>query len=133
MAGKTVQPTSRRLSALDLRVAGLSYTEISKQLGMTWSDVQSAVWATLDGSLSAPEGTVERLRALEATRLDAATRALWPRVLSGDEKAIAAFIAVSARRSRMLGLDAPPTVAVSVQVRGEMEAAFAALEARLAG
>src|SRR5262245_39834982 len=52
----------------------------------------------------------ERLRDLEARRLDTWTLALAPGIRTGDPRAIGAAVRLSERRARLLGLDAPVTI-----------------------
>jgi hypothetical protein len=69
----------------------------------------------------------EELRAIENERLDVAEAAIWEAVKDGDLKAIAMFLRISARRSRMNGMDAPVRVDMSIGIRAEMEAKLAEL------
>lgn len=69
----------------------------------------------------------EELRAIENERLDVAEAAIWEAVKEGDLKAIAMFLRISARRSRMNGMDAPVRVDMSIGIRAEMEAKLAEL------
>ena len=50
-------------------------------------------------------GPAEELRQIEALRLDAVGRGLWPRVTAGDIEAIRTMLMVSERRCRLFGLD----------------------------
>jgi hypothetical protein len=75
----------------------------------------------------------EELRAQENERLDVAEAAIWESVKEGDLKAIAMFLRISARRSRMNGMDAPVRVDLSVGVRAEMEAKLAELRTIVLG
>ena len=69
----------------------------------------------------------EGLRAIENERLDVAEAAIWDAVKEGDLKAIAMFLRISARRSRMNGMDAPVRVDLPLGIRAEMEAKLAEL------
>jgi hypothetical protein len=69
----------------------------------------------------------EQMRAVENARLDRAQAAIWAKVLAGDINAGRLFLAISARRSAMNGLDAPKRFELSANVRVEMEQALADL------
>ena len=71
----------------------------------------------------------EEVRELMLERLDAALRAVWPRVLEADDGAINSLLRIEARRAKLLGLDAPATVSHDVLLR--QIAAAAAEEAQL--
>ena len=49
-----------------------------------------------------------RLRRLEVARLDRLLLGVWPRATKGDEKAARIALAVSKRRSELLGIDRRP-------------------------
>ncbi len=96
----------RKLQALELRKAGVSYQVIAEQLGYSGaSGAFAAVKAALRDTLREP---AQELRELELSRLDAALLAVWRRVQAGDEKAIDRMLAIMKRRSELLGLDRKP-------------------------
>jgi hypothetical protein len=55
-----------------------------------------------------PQQGVAEIRALEALRLDKLLAAVWPGAMAGDIAAVDRCLAISARRSRLLGLDKQP-------------------------
>ena len=97
--------------ALDLRIAGGSYRQIARQLevseGTAYTDVQEEL-----GRLDALTGEkAERLRDLEARRLDLLTVSLAPRIEAGDPRAILAAVHIMERRAKLFGLDSPTMIA----------------------
>jgi hypothetical protein len=95
----------RKLQALELRKAAVSYQQIADQLGYrSASGAFNAVKAALKATLREP---ANELRDLEVARLDAMLLVLWRRVQSGDEKAVDRVLRIMERRARLLGLDAP--------------------------
>jgi hypothetical protein len=95
----------RKLQALELRKAAVSYQQIADQLGYrSASGAFNAVKAALKATLREP---ANELRDLEVARLDAMLLPLWRRVQSGDEKAVDRVLRIMERRARLLGLDAP--------------------------
>jgi hypothetical protein len=70
-------------------------------------DVQAAL-GTLD---QAVKQKAERLRDLEAARLDRLTVALTPGIKAGMPGAILAAVRVMERRAKLFGLDAPTKIA----------------------
>jgi transposase len=124
------EEAARRSEALNMRMAGLSYQKIGERLGVSTDGAEDLVKRTLERN-GAPE--VDAYRALENSRLDRAQTAIWARVLAGDDKAIDTFLRISASRRRLNGLDAPLDIKLSVNVRHEMEAALAQLEAVVLG
>jgi transposase len=117
---------ARRAEALSLVLAGLSYEAVGERLGISKSAAIDMVGRSLD---IAETRAVDEMRAVENARLDRAQAAIWTKVLNGDEKAIATFISISQRRSRLNGLDAPTRINLKVSVQAEMEAALNELEA----
>lgn len=115
----------RRVEAMSLRMAGLTYQQIGDRLGITLEGAYKMVKRSFN---TVESDTVEEMRELENDRLDRAQAAIWPKVLKGDEKAIGTFLRISSQRSRINGLDSPTKIDISVGVRNEMETALNQLE-----
>jgi len=120
----------RRIEALSLRMAGMTYEQIGDRLGIT---TESAA-VLIDRTISRVGNQVaEEMRLLEGARLDRSQAAIWSKVLEGDLKAVGMFLQISARRSKLFGLDAPTQLSISYNVRAEMENALAELEKTVLG
>ncbi len=101
----------RTAKALDLRIAGANYRQIARELDIAnataYGDVQEEL-----GRLDTRNGQkAERLRDLEARRLDLLTLSLAPGIKLGDPRAISAAVRIMERRARLFGLDAPTQIA----------------------
>ena len=135
--GHTQRPTStlddvrrkrqraRRIEAVTLKLAGISTEAIAERMGISRSGVHHLIESTL---ATAENLAAEEMRTLENVRLDRAQSAIWAKVLAGDTQAIMTFLHISARRSKMNGLDAPTSIVISPNVRMEMERALAELQ-----
>jgi transposase len=117
--------SARRMEALSLRLAGLTYEQIAERLDMSKSGAIDLVNRTLN---RAENQAVDQMRDLEATRLDRAQAAIWTRVLEGDAKAVDTFLRISQRRAKLFGLDAPTAINLNVGIRNEMEQALTHLQ-----
>src|SRR5215217_3319033 len=73
---------------------------------------------------TAENRAAEEMRELENARLDRAQAAIWAQVLAADYRAVRVFLQISQRRAKLNGLDAPASVVISPDVRGEMERAL---------
>ena len=120
-AKRKEQTRSRRIEALSLRLAGLTYEQIAERLDISPEGARDMVNRTLD---RAENQIVDEMRELEGARLDRAQAAIWTKVLEGDTKAVDTFLRISQRRARLYGLDSPTAINVSVGVRQEMEQAL---------
>lgn len=116
-----------RQQALSFRLAGLSHADIARKLDITEERVGRIISSSLAAS-SRALGSVDDMRDLENARIDRAQAALWPRVLSGDIKAIEAYLKIAEFRSRINGMDAPQKVELALTVKEEMNQAFQELE-----
>lgn len=116
---------ARRIEALSLRLAGLTFEQIGERLGISKEAAHDLVSRTLE---RAENESAQKMRALEAARLDRAQAAIWSRVLEGDTKAVDTFLRISQRRARLFGLEAPTQIAVAMNVRTEMVQALENLE-----
>lgn len=105
---RRVVALDRTVEACALRRKGRTYEEIAAELGYTnGGAAYKAVARAMAAALDHAKEDADHLRQLEADRLDAAQAALWPAVLRGRLGAIDVFTKLSARRARLLGLDAP--------------------------
>ena len=118
--GHDAKARERALKALELRIAGATYRQIAAQLGINertaYYDVQTELGA-LDPVIAK---TAERLRDLEAARLDRLNVALAPGIKAGDPRAIVAAVRVMECRAKLFGLHAEQDVRLS----GRLEVAW---------
>lgn len=112
---------ARRIEAMSLKLAGASYEAIGERLGIAPQSVRALITRNLE---RADNRLVEEMRAIENARLDRAQAAIWKKVLDGDLDAVRTYLQISARRAKMNGLDAPQRIALSANVRVEMEQAL---------
>lgn len=114
---RRIDATERQGQALDLRKSGASYQAIAKALGFRGRQgAAMAVQAALRKTIQEP---ADDLRKLDLERLDVMLLHLWPKVLRGDIRSIDASLRVLARRSLLLGLDAPLRVDVTALMEDE--------------
>lgn len=98
------QVAERRRQACELRLAGVGYAQIARQLGYaSASGAHAAVQQGMKAAFEEPHGEVRRL---ELERLDALLVGLWPKARRGDASAVDRVLRVMDRRARYLGLDA---------------------------
>lgn len=118
----------RRARALDLRKRGLSFWEISQELGCSKSRAHDYVTRAI-ADLTV-EGA-EAVRRLEVERCDVMIKALWPDVESGDPVAIRTALRVMERRARYQGLDAPQEhrLKITAELDAQIEELLASMDA----
>lgn len=110
-SARRVLAREREREAVQLRIAGASYDEIARHLGIRRGSAHRIVQRVL-ARLSAQTGELaEEVRRLELERLDALWRALYERAVNGDLPAVDRALHIMERRARLLGLDAPTKVA----------------------
>lgn len=85
-----------------MRGAGMSYRQIGEALHCDHTWARTLVLRALD-SIEAEQA--DQLRSIEGARLDALTRAMWPKALGGDDKAATVVLRIMDRRARLFGLD----------------------------
>jgi hypothetical protein len=117
--------TVRRLSALDLRVAGLGFEEIGKSLGIS----KPGAWQLVDGALKDYDEAVKEaageLRAISLMRADVLLRGVWPAAESGDEKAIGSALKVMDHQAKLVGLYAAQKTELTGKDGGPLESVSA--------
>lgn len=134
--GSDLDLAASDITAVELRIAGLSYRQIAQQMGVARSTAHEKVRRALARWGSE---TVEEYRRLELMRLDQATAAVWPQVVSRqpDLRATRTFLQIVDRRARLLGLyqgaDAGGLLQIDDPERGEaaeeMDAASGVVQA----
>lgn len=115
----------RRVKAISMMLAGLTYEQIAAELKVSVSGAKDIVRRTL---ARAEQRNVEEMRTLENERLDRAQAAIWAQVLRGDLKAVDSFLKISAQRARLNNLNAPLKVELALKVQQEMHQALNQLE-----
>ncbi|HUO54841.1 MAG TPA: hypothetical protein VMU18_08880 [Rhodoblastus sp.] len=107
----------RDTAILNMRLHGLTFHEIARQLpevGFRRVSV-SRVHAIVAKSLrSCRDQPARELRQLELLRLDQLQAAHYKAAMGGDAAAISRVLSIMDRRARLLGLDAGPEAAVSL-------------------
>lgn len=102
---RNAETADRKAKAFDLRLSGLSYREIGRELGVSHVTAGDYVRQTIEERKSYVALKADELRDIEVARLDVQLVALWPK---RDEPATAAvLLRLAERRAKFLGLDAP--------------------------
>ena len=111
----------READALALRLAGATFEDIARQLGLAGRAPAKDAYERALIRL-APIADREKARSLEAARLDRLQLVHWQKALGGDADATNAVLNIMARRARLLGLDAPVDVNLNalLKVIGEL-------------
>ena len=105
--GREVLVQDRKLRALDLRRAGLSYRQIGEELNVSYNTAHRDVRQALEALLEVEHDKADEVRRIELQRLDELWRGLWPDATDGDPAAVRAALSLMERRAKVLGLDAP--------------------------
>ena len=86
--GARERAAQRRIEALELRKAGLSYRRIGERLNVSGPQAHRDVMRELKALAKIATKEADGVRTLEEYRLDALLEILWPQVESGDQGAI---------------------------------------------
>lgn len=106
----------READALSLRLAGATFDDIARQLGMASTSAARKCYLRALNRQT-PAGDREEARRLEGARLDRLGVPYWQRALNGDLEAAEFLLRLSARRCRIMGLDAPIDLNVNALMR----------------
>lgn len=100
----------RQVRALELLVDGRNLTQVAEELGVGRPAALNLVRRALEERKAQ---LIDDVRALEASRLDAAANHIWPKVRAGDVRAQDTWLRNRQRYAALLGLDLkPPDVTV---------------------
>lgn len=129
---ETVELTSIEIRAVQLRMAGMTFTEIANALG--YSNRGGAHKAVSRALKKWGWNTVDEYRQIELQRLDALTTRYWPAAMGKAERrdengeiidpgtppdpnAANMVMRLMERRARLLGLDAPQQIDLGMNVQ----------------
>lgn len=104
--GEDARAAERRIKALTLYKAGMTTRQIGEQLGVSNVSAWKYIKKSLEELSKEQNDVAEHVRDLELRRLDDMLRAIWPKVIVGDLKAIDRVLSIQDRRARYLGLNA---------------------------
>lgn len=108
MTSKATSPgekTSRRVRVLEMRKAGVSFSAIAKDVGVSCTQVFRDYHKALEEAACGRRMTKASERALELERLEIALLALIPKVRQGEIPAIDRWLKICESRRRLLGLN----------------------------
>lgn len=100
-----IRASQRRAAAIDLKIRGYAYKDIGAQLGVSTTRAYELVNEGLEATAGDIQTGRDKLRAMEARRLEAVCAVLWPRIEEGDYRAIDAFHKNRALLFKLLGLE----------------------------
>ncbi len=115
--------------ALELRKRGLPFRAIAKELNISKTHAHDLVVRALTEIREDNRKAADLVRDLEVERLDEWMTKLASRIDDGDCVAIKTALAISERRSKLLGLDAPQRVEHSGTIALDTDGLMALLDA----
>lgn len=126
---RSVECIEWHLKAVEMRTRGHTYAQISDALKMSQSAVHKAVSTYLRQTREIAVEHAEEIRRIELDRIDRMLASVSPQAESGDIAAIGICLKLQERRSKLLGLDAPASSAVTLQAASDTVQALLALVA----
>lgn len=119
------QPKARAEAAVAMKIAGATYTDISKVIGYSSATIARQA---VERSLAATVGDEDRaqIRLLESKRLERLLRSVWGRATNNADPEhlsyVRAALALIDRHARLHGVDAPAQMVVYSPAQSEIEA-----------
>lgn len=108
-----IEANLRRLKAVEMRTAGMSYAQISERLNIPVYRVYNDIAAVMKQHEKEMSSSIEFMRIQQELRLDRMLEALRPGIESGDQQSIMAAIRIEDRRAKLRGLDSPAKSEIS--------------------
>ena len=125
-----VHAITRDEQALQLRISGMSYPEISASLAYGGpGNAHRAVKRRIAELQSACSEAAAEVKAMELSRLDEMLAGLWDKAKTGDPQAIDRVLKIQERRAAYEGLDTPK--ALKLEVARELSSVMDRLTAAL--
>ena len=95
-----------REKAYELRLSGMSYSAIGREIGVDASTAHRYVMTEMD-RIRPNREQVEKVREQEIDRLDRMLEGIWKKASNGDLAALDRVVRLMERRAKFLGSDAP--------------------------
>ena len=99
---------TRRARAFELRLEHYSIVEIAEDLGVSKQAVAKMLRRELGRLQELTEGDADKLRELEARRLDKLIRSRWDAAVTGDDASFDRVLRAMDQRQDLLGLKRKP-------------------------
>ena len=142
---KALTTAQRRYTAMKLRQQGFDFYQVAEEMQLRFPELAPdpenpestgythlQAWNDINQMLAnireETQESIPDVLMLESARLDEMTKALWPKVASGRERAIELVLRIQERRAKMLGLDAAIQVDWKVEIADMYEAGVLSLE-----
>lgn len=107
--------------ALQLRLQGFSYEQISAKLGLGRTTAYKCVMRALERLRAEVNELAADVRDMELQRLDEMFHGCYPEAKQGDKDAIASALKIMERRAKLLGIDVPTKSEISGPDGGAIE------------
>lgn len=104
--GQAEAAAARRIQALELRKAGVSYRAIGDKLGVSEAQAHRDVKAAMQALAKVQDTIAEDVRVMELARLDDMYFSIATQIRNGNHGAIDRGLRIMERRAKLLGLDA---------------------------
>ncbi len=122
--GVSEEAALRRPKSLDMRIGGLSYRDIGRQLGVSYETARIDVKTILKETLDEAKEEAEELRQIEVERLDILWNKWFARAIGSkelkimpDKDAALRCLQIMKRRAELLGLDMPQKHEVALTMK----------------
>lgn len=122
----TLTAAQKRKRALELRLAGLNYRQIAKQVG--WANPGAAHSAVKRELQNIPKDAADELRTVELERYDEMQARMTERLRQGDLSVIRDMIRLSDQRAKLTGLYQADTTGDHLDIRVTLGALLADAE-----
>ena len=97
--------TERRREAVEYRIAGMTFEEIGKRMGITAQGAHALVVRAMNAHNAVTAELVNEHRALDISRMEEIVRILWPRVQEGHLDSVDRVFKAAQRKAALLGMD----------------------------
>jgi hypothetical protein len=121
--------SQRRRVVAGALLAGVSYSELSRQLGVSKTTIAEDVQVIRAEWKEEQTSTYDEHVTKECARLDRLTAACWDRALRGETDAINTALKITDRRARLLRLDQTQKHEVKLEDDGSLDEVRSRLEA----
>lgn len=120
-----IAASTRMQKVIELRVAGLTYPQIAKELGISLQTVHSDLHRY---TTELPHEQAEHHRQIQLDQLDYLTRKLTPRIAKNDYRAFDLMLRIIEQKMKLTGTNRPPEEATDKPAREALDALVTAIK-----
>ncbi len=120
-SARSIAAREHEQQAVEMRRQGMTYRAIAAAMHLSDMAIRKMVKKVIARTIERTNESIGEVKAIEIERLDQLLAAVWDDSMSGDTRSAGIALKIMERRAALLGLDAPKTSKVDVDVSTDID------------